>query len=725
MDTEPLVRSTTARRLLVVTAVVALTALHGRAQSPQVPALFALPAAGARVPAVLAQRIDTLQARPVGVNAAAVQAAAFDVEVEPGRMLRAVLDRRDTHQNGVQAWVGHVEGHDLSSVTIAWMNGVVQGSIRTGSEAYSIEPAGTPGVHVVRQVDLSAIAPEAEPLLPPADRTPTAVQDPNAPTAADDGSTFDVIAFYTPAAQAAALAAGTAISTRIALGVSETNTAYANSGVIPRLRLVGTHLTNYTEAGYSTDLSRFAGTSDGFMDEVHALRNAAGADLAVLIIGNDPGACGVAYVMTSPSTSFASSAFSVTVYGCISPNYTFGHEIGHNLGSAHAPEDGAGQASVYPYAFGYKHPSGLFRTVMAYNCPAGCPRILRVSNPGATYNGNPTGVTGQHDNAQAINNVRNAVANFRASVGSGTPPTISAIADVSIAQGGSTGAIPFTVGDAETAAGSLVVTASSSNTTLLPNTGAALALGGSGSSRTIALTPASTGSGTTTVTVTVSDGALSASRSFVLTVTSTGGGGGGGGGGGTSVPGAPGNFTVSFSGRSVFMNWTPPATGGAPTTYALEAGSSPGASDLVVVPLGSTTAFSAAGVPDGVFWLRVRAANATGWGSASNEIGVTMRPSGGCVGLPLAVTFNPAAVAGNNVVLSWSAPAAGPGPAVLSYVLAAGTAPGLSNITVFDTGSAARSLGAVAPSGVYFLRAAARNACGIGPQSNEVTVVVP
>lgn len=716
MDARLHARPATRRLILVILAALALTSLHGGAQAPRVPSLFVAPAVGARVPAALAQRVDTVQARPVGVNAAAVQGAAFDVELEPGRVVRAVLDRRDTHRNGVQVWAGHVDGQPMSSVTVAWLDGVVQGSIRTLDGAYSIEPAGTAGGHVMRQVDTAAALPEAEPLLAPPALGPDAALDPNAPVAADDGSTFDVIAFYTPAAEAAALAAGTAISTRIALGVSETNTAYANSGAIPRLRLVGTQRTNYTEAGYSTDLSRFAGTSDGFMDEIHAARNAAGADLAVLIIGNDPGACGVAYVMTSASTSFASAAFSVTVYSCISPNYTFGHEIGHNLGSAHAPEDGAGQASVYPYSFGYKHPGNLFRTVMAYNCPAGCPRVLRVSNPGATYNGNATGVSGQHDNAQSINNVRTVVANFRASAGSGTPPTISSIADLSIAQGTSSSAIGFTVNDLETAAASLTVTASSSNPTLLPNTGAALALGGSGASRTITLTPTAGQSGTATVTVTVSDGSLTASRSFVLTVVASGG---------ATTPGAPQNFSVVFSGRSVFMNWTPPATGSAPTTYALEAGSGPGASDLVVVPLGATTAFSAAGVPDGVFWLRIRAANASGWGPASNEIGVSMRPSGGCVGLPLAVTFNPATVSGSNVVLSWSAPAPGPGPAVSSYVLAAGTAPGLSNITVFDTGSTARSLGAVAPSGVYYLRAAARNACGTGPQSNEVAVVVP
>jgi extracellular elastinolytic metalloproteinase len=97
------------------------------------------------------------------------------------------------------------------------------------------------------------------------------------------------------------------------------------------------------------------------------------------------------------------------------------------------------------------------------------------------------------------------------------PPTISALAAQSTAEDVPTAAIAFTVGDVETATGSLVVSASSSNPALVPN--ASLALGGSGASRTIVATPSANQSGSATITVTVSDGSLTASTSFALTVT--------------------------------------------------------------------------------------------------------------------------------------------------------------------------------------------------------------
>ncbi|MBK8726358.1 MAG: tandem-95 repeat protein [Holophagaceae bacterium] len=99
-----------------------------------------------------------------------------------------------------------------------------------------------------------------------------------------------------------------------------------------------------------------------------------------------------------------------------------------------------------------------------------------------------------------------------------TNPTISDITNKTTVQDTAIVDIPFTVGDAETPAASLVPTASSSNTALIPN--ANLVLGGSGASRTLTVTPAAGQTGSATITVTVTDGGLAtATDTFLVTVT--------------------------------------------------------------------------------------------------------------------------------------------------------------------------------------------------------------
>jgi hypothetical protein len=95
-------------------------------------------------------------------------------------------------------------------------------------------------------------------------------------------------------------------------------------------------------------------------------------------------------------------------------------------------------------------------------------------------------------------------------------PTISNIIDQTIVGNTSTGTLLFTIGDIETAAGSLVVTGTSSNTTLVPNVNIALA--GTTASRTVNITPVANLWGTTTITLQVSDGNLTIQDTFLLTV---------------------------------------------------------------------------------------------------------------------------------------------------------------------------------------------------------------
>jgi hypothetical protein len=97
------------------------------------------------------------------------------------------------------------------------------------------------------------------------------------------------------------------------------------------------------------------------------------------------------------------------------------------------------------------------------------------------------------------------------------PPTITGITNQTVEMGESTGPIAFTVQDSVTPADFLILSAVSSNTTLVPISG--IVFGGSGTNRTVTVTPVAGQVGTTNITITVQDaGGLTASTAFTVTV---------------------------------------------------------------------------------------------------------------------------------------------------------------------------------------------------------------
>jgi hypothetical protein len=233
----------------------------------------------------------------------------------------------------------------------------------------------------------------------------------------DNGLKVDVLVVYTQAAVNQAGSAN-ALLDSINWGISDSNAIYAGSGIALQARLVGTALmSGYTEnADMGVDLDRLTNPSDGFMDNVHALRDSTRADLVALVRADGGGACGVAWLLGSNSSAEDEDGFSVTALGCFS-NRTFTHEMGHNMGCCHAPGDGGGCTSggVFSYSTGHRFfgTDGLeYRTVMAY---APGTRIPRFSSPWITWSGTATGIAGQRDNARTINETKLAFGNFRCS----------------------------------------------------------------------------------------------------------------------------------------------------------------------------------------------------------------------------------------------------------------------------------------------------------------------
>jgi hypothetical protein len=283
-------------------------------------------------------------------------------------------------------------------------------------------------VHEALELDPAAFPNERDPQKTIAAATDAGMA---AVAAADTGAQVDVLVAYTnPVTQYYGSQAG--VQTMISNAVAATNAAYVNSGVTMRMRLVGTVEVAYDDrtAGFVQALDRLKNPADGVMDEVHALRNSLAADAVSLVVRNPTdNACGYGYVMTSAQVgaAFAPFAFNVTRHDCAVGNFSFAHELGHNFGLEHDRANAVGSSPSRTYAYGYQDTTGLFRDIMSYNCPGGCPRVQYFSNPSILYNGRPLGVQYQlpaaADAVRALNENAVTIANWRAAIS--TPPPVS------------------------------------------------------------------------------------------------------------------------------------------------------------------------------------------------------------------------------------------------------------------------------------------------------------
>ena len=240
----------------------------------------------------------------------------------------------------------------------------------------------------------------------------------------DRNSLIDVAVFYTPSAMAV-LGGRAATEAEIDLMVAETNRAFAESGATQRIALVAARRVQYTEfvpiaetflggpirvnpaRTYSNALSHFVDADDGYIDGVHAVRDEVGADICILLIGEQPYAYFDATRAGGPGGAFA-------VNGALSGGAVFAHQIGHLQGLWHDRYEACAAGGVCPdgadgYGYGYVNQrafepgapeSSRWRTIMARNIQcevAGfdCELLLRFSNPDRIYpdpGGDPMGV---------------------------------------------------------------------------------------------------------------------------------------------------------------------------------------------------------------------------------------------------------------------------------------------------------------------------------------------
>ena len=219
----------------------------------------------------------------------------------------------------------------------------------------------------------------------------------------------------------------------IDLLIQSANQAFENSGVSTRLVLAHTARVETAHLDRGLLLPRLKNPDDGYMDEVHSLRNVHAADL-VHLLGGDGGG-GTAGRVRGESLSLEREGFAVSARA---NELIFAHEIGHNFELTYDRYVVGQQiaSATYPYSFGYVNTRAFeagaataaqWRTVMSYphRCTSAgffCLWLLRFSNPDQTYEGDPLGVSsdstaigpdGPADARLTMNNMARWVGSFR------------------------------------------------------------------------------------------------------------------------------------------------------------------------------------------------------------------------------------------------------------------------------------------------------------------------
>ncbi|MBE0663289.1 MAG: T9SS type A sorting domain-containing protein [Bacteroidales bacterium] len=235
-----------------------------------------------------------------------------------------------------------------------------------------------------------------------------------------DPATIDVMILYTPAAATWGNNNGGGIRNLVATAVAIGNTALSNSATIASIRLVYNAQVTYTESGdVGLDLDRLTGTSDGYIDGIHTLRNTYGADMVQLFTTMGGG---IAWLLNnaagSPTYAFSLAGVSTATA------YTPIHEMGHNMGCGHHKQQNFQPGpGLWSFSAGWRWTGTdgvLYSSVMSYTAagyfpsnPYNSTRVGYFSNPTVTYMGVATGHYNDGDNAWTIQNTKHVIAAYR------------------------------------------------------------------------------------------------------------------------------------------------------------------------------------------------------------------------------------------------------------------------------------------------------------------------
>lgn len=263
----------------------------------------------------------------------------------------------------------------------------------------------------------------------------------------DDEITIDLLIAYTPAAKSFAenQSGFGSIESVIAQSLNIAQQAIDNSDLALEIRLVHFYETDYEDdessVSGSDHLRRFTrgpdnplnfcpsndqscdeAQWDGYMEEVHDLRNQYGADLVTLYASN-PNTGGIAWLLNSISGR-QEIGFSVNRIQQVTQTETVIHELGHNMGLAHSRTQTQNPAGItgglFEFSTGHQYDAGAnsYATVMAYDDNNVDSRAPVFSSPDVQFDGGTTGTDtrdngGPSNSVKSLNLIKRTVANYR------------------------------------------------------------------------------------------------------------------------------------------------------------------------------------------------------------------------------------------------------------------------------------------------------------------------